>query len=98
MSPMPAKWKTIARAVEQVRLGRQVADVADLERQVGVARVVREIGFPSAAEVVQDPDAETACEQDVHHVTADEAGATGDHRHRLHGHAALVAFMVRTLK
>ena len=60
--------------------------------------MMREIGAPAAAQIIDDPNAIAAIEQMVDHVTADKAGASGDDRYRaLRVHFTPSFFMVRTL-
>ena len=55
---------------------------------------------PSAApaQIVDDANAIAALKQVIHHVAADETGAPRHQCDWLRAHAALMAFMVRTLK
>ena len=51
---------------------------AALERQPRLVAVVGEIGLAAADQVVDDPHAISAREQEIDHVAADEAGAASD--------------------
>src|SRR5262249_33611516 len=96
--PDASEVKYIVGTAKQARVGRELANVALLERQAGVAGVVRQVGGSAPAQVVDYAHAVVALEQDVDHVAADEAGAAGHHRNlaRL-AHFAPSFFMVRTL-
>ena len=68
------------------------------EREVGIGLVVGEVLLAAADQVVDDAHGHAALEQQVDHVAADEAGATGDDGNCLVAHAACSAFNLRTLK
>ncbi len=90
--------KNIVGIAKQARVGGELANVALLERQAGIAGVVRQVGGPTSAQVVDHAHAVAAIEQDVDHVAADEAGATRHHRNlACRAHFAPSFFMVRTL-
>ena len=65
---------------------------------VAVIVQVREVAFAPPGQIVDHPDRVTASEQDINHVTADEACSARDDSDRLLGHAALSLFSRRTLK
>ena len=88
----------VSGATKQARLRLEVADVALFERQARIIGMMRQIGGAAAAQIVDDPNAKAALEQEIDHVAADEAGAPGNDRNWLLAHAALMAFIVRTLK
>ena len=66
--------------------------------EIAVGLVVGEVLLAPADQVVDDAHRHAALEQQVDHVAADEAGATGDDGNWLVAHAACSAFSLRTLK
>ena len=81
-----AEMDDVARAGEERVVRREVADVADLDDEVGIALVLLEIFEASADEAVDDVDAVAFGEEQIHHVAADEAGASGDNGDGFVGH------------
>ena len=88
----------IAGVPEERAPGFELANIAALEGEIGVAGVMGEVALPAADEAVHDADAEPSGEQHVHHVAANEPGAAGDDCDRFHPQTALTAFILRTLK
>jgi hypothetical protein len=90
--------KNIVGTAKQARVGHELANVTLLERQVRVTGVLRQVGGSASSQVVDHAHAVVALEQDVDHVAADEAGATGHHRNlACRTHFAPSFFIVRTL-
>ena len=88
----------VSRVPEQRFARLERADIAPLEREVAIAFVVGEVGLAPPNQIVDDAHHHAALEQQIVHVAADEAGATGDDSNRPLGHAACNAFSLRTLK
>ena len=88
----------VGGAFEQGLPGLQRANVAPLEREIAVGPVVGEVLLAPSHQIVDDAHHHAALEQQVDHVAADEAGATGDDCNGLVAHAACSAFSLRTLK
>ena len=63
-----------SRVGKQLVVRRQGADVALVERDVRIALVVRQVRRAPADQVVNNADAETPLDQQIHHVAADEPG------------------------
>ena len=94
----PGEMKDVAAAVED-RISRpQAADVDAVQRQIRVPCVMREIGLAPARQIVDDVHAIAAIQQQVHHVAADEACASGHDRYGPSAHAAFSLCRRRTLK
>jgi hypothetical protein len=91
------KVEDMVDAAEQRRSGPTGAHIAPLECKIGVCRMGGQIGLTAADEVVEDSDLMPARQQQLDHVAADEAGATGHQRDRAGAHLAPIRFMVRTL-
>ena len=90
--------KYIVGAAKQARVRRELANVALLERQIRIAGVMCQVGGSASGQVVDHAHAVAAIEQDVDHVAADEAGATGHNRDlACRAHFAPSFFIVRTL-
>ena len=69
-----------------------------LEDKFRIAVVLRKIGEPPAAQIVDDAHAIAAIEQMIHHMAADEAGAAGDdYDLARRAHCTPNFFIVRTL-
>ena len=54
-------------------------DVAPFTGQIWVVRKMGEIALAPACQIVDDADRISPIQQQVHHMAADETGATGDH-------------------
>ena len=74
----------------------KVANILPVTGQPFVGSVMVKIRFVAADKIVDDPDLESAVQQQVHHVAADETGPTR-HYCAWHDQAALSFFRVRTL-
>src|SRR5262245_49211824 len=91
------EMKNVTSPFEQSVIGRAAADVPELEDEIGITGMVSEIFLPSAGEIVHHAHYVTLVEQQIHHMAADEAGATRYHCNRPDGHSALISLRRRTL-
>src|SRR4029079_2280513 len=87
----------VSCALEQGLAGLERANVALLEREIAVGLVLGEVLLAPPHQAVDDAHRHAALEQQVDHVAADKAGATGNHGNWLVAHAACNAFSLRTL-
>jgi hypothetical protein len=88
----------VVRVPEQRRTGLIVEDVGSLQDEVGVALVLSHIGLAPTDEIIERSDLEATVEQQVDHVTSDEAGTSGHDRVLARCiHLAPIFFIVRTL-
>ena len=88
----------VAGAAERAIVRGQRADVALVQVDVGIARVMGQVGRATTHEVVDDVHAEPLVGEQIDHMAADEAGAAGHDHDRPRRHAARVALRVATLK
>jgi hypothetical protein len=94
----PGEVEHIIGAADEARFGNDVADICFFERQIRICLMMGKIGYPAAAEIIDHAHAIAVREQDIHHVAADEPGATGHHSDRTRAvHFAPSFFIVRTL-
>src|SRR5262249_10636621 len=82
--------------LEQRVIGVEFPDIALVEREPGLAVMLREVRLAAADEIVDHTHAIATREQQIDHVAADETGAAGDDGFAL-AHAACRFFMRRTL-
>jgi hypothetical protein len=95
ISPMPQSG--IRRPPSNSGRQNQAPNVGDTQLHVRVARVAGKIALTATDQVVDDPHGKSALNQEVDHMAADEAGATGDDCNRLPDHFTPRFFIVRTL-
>ncbi len=98
MSPMPAKWKTKRAPLKGAESGANARISSRSRVRSRLPPWCARFRFASAGQIVDHADFEAALQQQIDHVTADEARAPGDDRDRRSFIAALSAFKVRTLK
>ena len=76
----------------------ELPNVAAVDRDVRMASDMRQVRLMSAGEIVDHPHREAAGHEQINHVAADEAGASGDDRDRPLAHAAFSRCSRFTLK
>ena len=65
--------------IPEERAGRlQLPDVFKLHLEPAIPLVMRKIVQPTTGKVIDHPHLQTLLQKKIHHVAADEAGATGD--------------------
>ncbi len=88
----------VVDALEQRVAGLVAADIGQRDGEVRIVLMLDKVRLASADQIVDHPHLEAAGEQQIHHVTADEAGPARDDRQRSsRRHCASIFFMVRTL-
>jgi hypothetical protein len=92
------EMKHVVRVPKQASIGLDVPNIALLEGEVWILRVLRQVGGSTAAQIVDDPHAIALVEQHIDHVTSNKTGATGNDRNLTRcAHFAPIVFIVRTL-
>ena len=85
-------------AAKQRIAGLVAADVAFLEHEIRIRRVLRDVFRSAAGQIVDRADREPALEKQVHHVASDEPRPAGDDANLAADHAAFSSLSRRTLK
>src|SRR5262249_33961535 len=93
----PGKVKDVARVLEDPRARLELADILPIAGEIRVSLEVLEVAAVAAREIVDHSDSKAPLNEQVHHVAADESGATGDDGNSFAGHAALSRLSRRTL-
>ena len=85
------------RTGKELVVRRQLADVANFDREVRVVLAVGKIFQPAPKKVVNDVDTKALVEQQIDHVASDETSAARHHCELARAHFKPSAFTVFTL-